>query len=165
MDAPRLVVVDTSAAVEALVAEADCHEGYVALLGSIRRAKGSIAYSELLEPELVEAAYTWDIRRQSPGGWRALRRDQNAQRDRALERTVLRAWRSLAGEQTSVVIPIRAVVDASVEYVTDTGLGSYDAVHLATAHHLRAPILTHDRFMIRVAHPAIPVITLREEAQ
>jgi predicted nucleic acid-binding protein len=162
MDVPGVVVVDTSAAVEALVAEAKCHGAYAELFAAIRRSGAVVAYSELLEPELVEAAYTWDLRRQHPRDWRARRRAQTLSRVEERERRILRTWRQLAGEQRSVVVPIRSVVDASVAFVTNHGLGSYDAVHVATAHHLEAPILTHDRLMIRAATTHIDVITLRE---
>ena len=163
MDVRGVIVVDTSVAVEALVAEAPCHEGYANLLAAIRKQGVMLAYCELLEAELVEAAYTWDIRRRYPRDWRARRRAQTLHRLEARERRILPAWRALAGENQSIVVPVRAVIDTSVDFVTDRGLGSYDAVHLATAFRLRAPILTHDRFMAQAAAPAIKVVTLRED--
>ena len=79
MLAPSLVVVDTSAAIELLVADAPSRREYVALFAHLRASDYEIAYSELLEVELLEAAFTWDVRRERRLDWRQARRDGTLQ--------------------------------------------------------------------------------------
>lgn len=145
---PPFVVVDTSAAIEVLIREAEFHAEYVALFKRLREDGLGICCSELLGPELVEAAYAWDVRRMLPGRWRSERRDGMLVRPRARELTIADEWLRFVGEDAYLTVPIADVFDASVAIVNGTGLRSYDAVHLATAACLDLPIVTHDRGMI-----------------
>ncbi len=120
-----------------------------------------LAVSELVAPELVEAAYTWDARREYPRTWRALRQRRALIRPRARELTILAQWERVLHDFPHVVVPIADVMDASVKIVHETGIGSYDAVHLAAAAQLGASIMTHDRGMISVAPSGMKVFSER----
>ena len=164
MDVPPLVVVDTSVAVEALIAESEMHADYDGLLRVLRAAGCRFAYNELLEAELIEAAYTWDARRERAHDWRSRRRTHGLPRGSARVRSVLAGWRGLVDDEPGLVIPVGVVVDAALAYVTERGLGSYDAVHLATARLMDCPIVTHDRMLARAAEPETKVISRRRAA-
>ncbi len=160
-----LVVVDTSAAIEILVPEAVCHNQYTRMLQVVRAAGIKVVASELIEPELVEAAYTWDARRVYPRTWRVLRQRGELNRPHARELTILTDWRRLLSAGLHTVIPIADVIDESVQIVHDTGIGSYDAVHLATAARVGAALMTHDRGMIAVAPREMQILSERRTAQ
>ncbi len=158
----HLVLIDTSAAIEVLVPEATCHTGYTRMLQTVRRSGMGLAVSELLAPELVEAAYTWDARREYPRTWRALRQRRALIRPRARELTILAQWERVLHDFPHVLVPIADVMDASVKIVHETGIGSYDAVHLAAAAHVGASIMTHDRGMIAAIRDGSGLFTQRE---
>ena len=63
MDVPPFVAVDTRAAVEVLINDAEYHHAYVDLFERVCRNGSAIAYCDLLEAELAEAAFTWDVKR------------------------------------------------------------------------------------------------------
>jgi len=54
-----------------------------------------------------------------------------------------------------------AVVDDAVELMSATRLASYDAIHLAVALALNAPLMAHDRRLLGVASEHVEVITGR----
>ena len=83
------IVVDTSAAVEMLVTEAESRIRYMTLFDQLRAAGYGIASSDVLLPELLEAAYTWDVRRSGGRDGRRLRRDGSAPRARARDHRAL----------------------------------------------------------------------------
>ena len=157
------MTVDTSAAIEALVADAASHQEYRRAFADLRGQQVMIVFSELLEAELLEAAFTWDLRRQG-GDWRRLRRLPATERPRQLERTILDRWRSLAGRH-AVRIPVAAVVDRAASPMARFGLGSYDAIHLETARLVGAPLLTHDRALAVAAGAWPGAVSTRDSAQ
>ena len=59
--AAESVVVDTSVAIEVLVEEAPCRVGYSDIFDALRRSGTTVVFCDLLEAELIEAAYTWDL--------------------------------------------------------------------------------------------------------
>ena len=161
MLAPSLVVVDTSATVEALVSDAPLNDRYRQLFRELRACDARLVWCELLEVELLEAAFAWDVRRERGRDWRRERRTGELQRTRALEQTIVADWRAFtAGIRTSVISTASLLEDAASMMGT-TGLGSADAVHLAVARSLGAPILTHDRLMIHAARRWPGVLTER----
>jgi predicted nucleic acid-binding protein len=54
-----------------------------------------------------------------------------------------------------------AVVDDAVELMSTTGLASYDAIHLAVALALNAPLMAHDRRLLLEASQFGEVLTCR----
>ncbi len=158
MDVPGVVVVDTSAAVEVLIADAEYHHAYVDLFARMSRSGTAIAYCDLLEAELVEAAYTWDLKRTAPGRWRERRRDRP---DGAREEEILHAWRSFTDSEHALLVRMTSVVDDAIELMPKTGLASYDAIHLAAALALGAPLVAHDRRLLVEASQFGEVLTCR----
>jgi predicted nucleic acid-binding protein len=59
------------------------------------------------------------------------------------------------------VISTASLLEDAASMMGTTGLGSADAVHLAVARSLGAPILTHDRLMIHAARRWPGVLTER----
>ena len=163
MLAPSLVVVDTSAAIELLVADAPSRREYVALFAHLRASDYEIAYSELLEVELLEAAFTWDVRRERRLDWRKARRDGTLQRTRRLEQTILRDWDAFNTGVTVQRHRIHPLLGDAAQLMGATGLGSNDAVHLALAQKLGAPIVTHDRPMMRAADAWPGALSVRSQ--
>jgi predicted nucleic acid-binding protein len=160
MDVPPFVAVDTSAAVEVLISDAEYHHAYVDLFERVCRNGSAIAYCDLLEAELAEAAFTWDVKRADPKGWRAARRDRPASA-RAREHEVLSAWRDVSDSEHALQVRMTAVVDDAVELMSTTGLASYDAIHLAVALALNAPLMAHDRRLLLEASQFGEVLTCR----
>jgi predicted nucleic acid-binding protein len=164
MDAPGIFVVDSSAAIDLLVGDSEHHAMSVEVFRRLARADSRLAYNELLEAELLEAAFTWDIRRSGDGRWRQRRRSGDLHRFIERERGILREWRAVVDALDAVILPVRAVVDDAGLLMTHLGIGSYDAVHLATARRLSAPLLTNDRLLARAAAPWPGAIIARGEA-
>jgi predicted nucleic acid-binding protein len=165
MDVPGIVVVDTSAAVEVLIADASAHGIYVALFEAIRVSGAALAYNELLEAELIEAAFTWDVRRMAARDWRRERRDMQLARPMAREATILDEWEAFVGDFGALRVPLHTVTRRACQLLSVTGLGSYDAVHAATAEHLGARLITHDRLLARAAERFFGSIIGRSEEQ
>ncbi len=160
--ASSFIVVDTSAAVEVLVAEAEFRDAYLELFDQLRVDGFGLAYSDAIVPELLEAAYTWDARRSGDRDWRRLRRAGLLRRSRARELTILHEWDSFTEGWRTQAVGIRAVALSAARLMTDTGLSSLDATHLATAIHVGAGIVSHDRGLIRVAEQYTAAVTMRD---
>lgn len=155
------IVVDTSAAVEMLVTEAESRVRYVALFDQLRAAGYGIASSDVLLPELLEAAYTWDVRRSGGRDWRRLRREGSLDRPRALELEIIERWDGFLAGWRAHVVPNANVASHAAVLMAATGLSSLDAIHLATAIQLDASIVTHDRGLLAVASRMGRAITTR----
>ena len=155
------VVVDTSAAVEVLVGEAECRDAYLVLFDQLQRDGFGLAYSEAILPELLEAAYTWDSRRSGDRDWRRLRREGLLWRPRARELSILSDWQSFTHSWRIRTVGLSLVAQHAAGLMADTGLSSLDAIHLATALHVGAGIVSHDRGLLRVAEGYTTAITMR----
>jgi predicted nucleic acid-binding protein len=164
MGLPSIVVVDTSAAVDLVVEDSAHHRTCSDAFGSLVRAGVVFAFNELLEAELLEAAYTWDVRRGGNADWRRRRRDGDLRRSVEREHAVLEKWRDAITACEPIVVPVRAVVDQAGPLMTRLGIGSYDAVHLATARRLGAPLITNDRLLARASSRWPGAIMPRETA-
>lgn len=160
-DPSAFIVVDTSAAVEVLVTEAESRSRYEALFDQLRAAGYGIASSDVLLPELLEAAYTWDARRSGGQDWRRLRREGSLDRPRALELEIIERWDGFLEGWCARVVPNTQVVSHAAVLMAATGLSSLDAIHLATAVHLDTSIVSHDRGLLAVASRMDRAITTR----
>lgn len=162
MEIPPLVVLDTSAVIEVLVRDAPFHEPYLARLVALRSDGYGFAYCDLLELELLEAAFTWDLRRGPNRAWRQDRRRGHVPANRhARELDILGEWRAFLGASPVLRAPAGAIADDAAGIMHETALASYDAAHVALATVLEAPIVTHDRRMADVAQRWVPVLTER----
>ena len=155
------IVVDTSAAVEMLVTEAESRIRYMTLFDQLRAAGYGIASSDVLLPELLEAAYTWDVRRSGGRDWRRLRREGSLDRPRALELEIIERWDGYLEGWRSRVVPNAQVASHAKVLMAATGLSSLDAIHLATAVYLDTSIVSHDRGLLAVASRMDRAITTR----
>jgi len=159
--APEFVVVDTSVAIEVLIEEAPHRITYQEFLDDAWQAGSTIVCCDLLQAELLESAFTWDIRRRS-GDWRRQRREGPIDGREPRELTVLAQWRTFLSRGPSMEVPMREFVDDAAPLMHRLGLASYDAIHVAVANEIGGSIVTHDRFMIMAAKGLVPVLSARD---
>ena len=130
---PDHAVLDTSYVVEALLSGQTHHETCAAALEHVVELSSRVSYSSLLELELVEAGYQVALRDQYGKRWKRARRDGRARRRASrIAEEALQAWSELAGlgfDRIEASQVAAAVPDLMHRYA----LGSYDAVHAATA--------------------------------
>jgi predicted nucleic acid-binding protein len=162
MDVPPFVVVDTSAAVEVLVVDAERRDAYRSLFAELRRAGTGLVFCDLLELELIEAAFTWDLRRGADPRWRGKRKTGSpfAER-RPLELSIVDEWRSFVRGGKHAMVRGHDYIDGAIHLMHRTGLSSYDAIHAAAAISLGLPLMAHDRRLLDVASEHVEVITGR----
>lgn len=83
----------------------------------------------------------------------------------AREIAILDEWEMFIGDVGALRVPVHTVTRRACELLSITGLGSYDAVHAATAEYLGTRLITHDRLLARVAERFFGAITGRSEEQ
>lgn len=133
--ASPLLLVDTSVVVDALVPTAPSHAACARLFESLGDQGAKIVYNELLQTELCETLFRLAlIERWGSSRWRAARYDGRARRraGRLLE-AGLQGWSELLDSVDSLAIDHSTVADQVPGLMRRHGLGSYDAVHAATA--------------------------------
>lgn len=131
---PRVVALDTSFVVEALIETQPLHEICARFVTQLTEAEATIVVSELLEVELAEAAFAVALKQRWGGRWRSHRTDGRARRPaRRLLGEVVERLDELLASLNHVWVPIGRISSASATVMTGYGLASYDAVHAATA--------------------------------
>lgn len=136
--APRSILVDTSVVVDALVPSAPSHPACAKLFEDLAAADATVVYNDLLKTELCEVLFRlalaerWGTRR----GERA-RYDGRARRraGRLLE-AGLAAWSGILDAVDSFAVDHATVSGEVPKLMRSYGLGSYDAIHVATAGHM-----------------------------
>ncbi len=168
---PAIVVVDTSAAVAALLADQAQHAEYAEFLARCVERGTTFAYCDLLQLELAEACVAIALKRQHKNRWANHRHDGRALRPaRRLLDDVLVRWRSTLAQSASMAIPLGSADHASTDIPTITeealalvraypAIRSYDAAHAVTAQLLGAPLLTRDTGFARLPASSLIVIT------
>ena len=167
-------MVDTSAFIAALLPDEPGHDDYARFLERCALAGTVLAYCELVDLELAQAAINIYLRR------RHGRRAANAARSdgrklrpaRAFASDLREAFDELLSGFDVVRVPISQTVHtagedgywesvpltrAAVSLVERFGIGSYDAAHVVCALVASAPMLTRDRDFARV--PGLALIT------
>lgn len=157
---PEVIVLDTSAVVEALLDDQPHHDDYAEFLERAIAADATLAYCGLLDLELAEACITITLRRAHRGRWRAHRRDGRALRPaRRLMHDVFRRWHRMIDSARSARIPLADVQDLAIALMHSHPLLSYDAAHAATAVMLDAPLLCLDGDFARVPEHRLQLLT------
>jgi predicted nucleic acid-binding protein len=82
-------------------------------------------------------------------------------RPRARELSILSDWQSFTQSWHIRTVGLSLVAQHAAGLMADTGLSSLDAIHLATALHVGAGIVSHDRGLLRVAEGYTTAITMR----
>ena len=119
--------------VEALLSGQTHHRACAEALEHVVELSSRVSYSSLLELELVEAGYQVALRDQYGKRWKQARSDGRARRRASrIAEEALAAWSELADLGFDRVEASR-VADAVPELMYRYALGSYDAVHAATA--------------------------------
>ena len=130
---PDHAVLDTSYVVEALLSGQAHHKACATALEHVVELSSRVSYSSLLELELVEAGYQVALRDQYGRRWKQARRDGRARRRASrIAEEAIAAWSELTNlgfERVEASRVAGAVPDLMHRYA----LGSYDAVHAATA--------------------------------
>jgi predicted nucleic acid-binding protein len=130
---PNHAVLDTSYVVEALLSGQTHHRPCAEALEHVVELSDRVSYSSLLELELVEACYQVALRDQYGKRWKQARRDGRARRRAArIAEQALEAWSDLVdlGFQR---VEASVIAGEVPELMHRYALGSYDAVHAATA--------------------------------
>ncbi len=136
MSLPDAVVLDTSFVFEALVDGQTHHAACQDYIIRLAAHGTELLYSTLLEIELSETAMKYSLLDRHGKRWKRMRNDGRA-RPRAARfmDSVLDAWSDLLKSPPHRAIAIDEVADRVPDLMTRFGLGSYDAVHAATAIH------------------------------
>ena len=121
-----------------------------------------LVFSSLLELELVEAGYQVALRQRYGKKWRQARSDGRARtRAAKLAEDALAAWHEVLGAFTATRVDAGDVADRVPALMRAHALGSYDAVHVATALGARVPtILALDTGFARVPQAELTIHTV-----
>lgn len=111
-----------------------------------------LAFSSLLELELIEACYQVALRERWGTRWKQRRPDGRARaRVARLAETAIGAWTQIVDVANATRVEATLVSGAVPDLMRTYALGSYDAVHVATANHLSIEtLLTLDTGFARV---------------
>jgi predicted nucleic acid-binding protein len=133
--APERLVVDTSVVVEAIVPNTPTHDPCVALFQALSDSGTIVIYNGLLITELAETLFRLAlIDRWGRKQWRRARYDGRARRRAGrLLSAGLGAWHDMLDSVNSSQVDHAEVADEVFELMRRYGLGSYDAIHAATA--------------------------------
>jgi predicted nucleic acid-binding protein len=124
-----------------------------------------ITYSSLLELELIEAGYQVALRDQYGKGWKQARDDGRARRRASrIAEDALAAWSELVALGFERV-EASEVADAVPDLMHRYALGSYDAVHAATAFAVGADgLIALDTAFARLPKAALTIHTVSAKA-
>jgi predicted nucleic acid-binding protein len=134
---PERIILDTSFVFEALVEGQRLHDACQDYLVRLARNETALIFSAFLEIELQEASFRYAlIDRHGAKAWRSMRNDGRA-RPRAgrFMQSVSDAWQEVLRYVPHRVVPISDVRGQVAALMSSYGLGSYDAIHAATALH------------------------------
>lgn len=132
---PEAAVIDTSFLIEALSPAQPLHAPAQAYLERLAAAgRTLLVFNRLLELELAETAYLIALKERHKKDFKRFRHDGRARRraNRLLQGT-LDAWADLLTVFDHATYDVGEVGHRVPELMTRYGLGSYDAVHAATA--------------------------------
>ncbi len=136
LDVPTEVLLDTSFVVDALIDSQPSHEICANFLLQLVEAETVLYFSRLLDLELAEAAFRIALRERY-SSYKTAREDGRARRRAGrLMEEARAAWGEALSAFGYLRVEIHEVADQAPALMTAHGLGSYDAVHAATADHL-----------------------------
>lgn len=119
---------------EALIGSQPLHEACSTYLARLAEAGSSVVYSGLLELELAEAVFQIALKERHPKDWKRFRGDGRARRRaRTLLTQVMSAWDDVLAVIPATVVPVDAARSNVPDLMSDYGLASYDALHVASA--------------------------------
>lgn len=158
-------MLDTSYVVEALLSGQTHHHACAEALEHVVELSSRITYSSLLELELIEAGYQVALRDQYGKRWKQARSDGRARRRASrIAEQALAAWFELASlgfERVEASEVAEAVPDLMHRYA----LGSYDAVHAATANAVGADgLIALDTAFARLPKATLTIHTVSAKA-
>lgn len=142
-----VVLVDTSFAVDALIASQRSHKLCRGFLARLLDDECTVCFNALLEMELAEAAFRIAVRERHSGRSLAEARRDGRVRRRAgrLMGDALSAWQETLEAFPYVRVSLEEVASSVPSVMRRLGLKSYDAVHAATAEFVSArAIITLD---------------------
>ena len=130
---PDELLLDTSFVYEALQSGQKFHSDCVSFLERAANQGTVLFFNRLLEVELREVAFKGAFERRWGSGWRSHRYDGRTRGAAARQaEQVLDAWFSLLDANSHACVEVDEVHDLIDDFMK-MGLGSYDAVHAATA--------------------------------
>lgn len=160
---PAEVVLDTSFVVSALNVSEPKHRECVAFLQRLTDEQSLLVYNRLLEIELAEVAFKLAVKeRHGNRGWPSKRSDGRVRRRAGRIMKNFRAsWADIVDTRPSLCIQVDEVAGDVPDAMHEWGLGSYDAVHAATAIYAATSLVTLDAGFGAVPAPQLAVYTDR----
>lgn len=131
---PDRLTIDTSFAVEALLASQGHHPAAASFLATLAENGTELVFSRLLSLELRETAFQIGLKERHPKEWKRFRHDGRARpRAARLMRQTIQAWDAVLQSFVWIEVGVSDVASQADALMADHGLASYDAVHAATA--------------------------------
>lgn len=131
---PGRVALDTSFVVELLIETQPLHLTCERFMRQLIEYRAAVVTSELLDVELAEATFAIALKQRWGARWRSHRSDGRVRRPaRRLLAEVATRFELLGSSADWISVPIGPVAADAAVLMTHHGLGSYDAVHAATA--------------------------------
>ena len=131
---PDEVTLDTSFVLNALLTAEPHHAAAGSFIEQLADAEALLVFNRLLEIELREVAFRTPLIERYPGDWKRRRHDgRSLRRASRLIQQTMEAWHQLLGAFDYLLVELEEVHGRIDEFMDRFGLGSYDAVHAATA--------------------------------
>ena len=150
---------------EALLSGQRYHERCAEALQHVVELSSRVIYSSLLELELIEAGYQVALRDQYGKDWKRARRDGRARRRASrIAEQALAAWSELV-DLGFERVEASEVADDVRHLMQRYALGSYDAVHAASALAVRADgLIALDTAFARIPPRLLTIHTVSAKA-
>jgi predicted nucleic acid-binding protein len=134
---PEQIALDTSVVVDFLLPGEPSHGACRRLFRSATRAGSTFVFNRLLETELIETLFRLALKERWGKAWKRQRYDGRARRRAGrLLREGMQSWQELLEAINWSAVDHTTVQDEVAGLVAQYGVGSYDAVHIATAAHV-----------------------------
>lgn len=131
---PPGIVLDTSVAIHAVFPVERYHAESRDFLIRLAQQETRLYFNDLLWAELLEAAFKLALKERFGNEWRRRRMDGRARRRaKRLVDDAAAAWDEILSYFIWATLPLEQALERVPELMGDYGLGSYDAVHVATA--------------------------------
>lgn len=146
LEVPSEVLLDTSFVVAALNVSEPKHRQCVDYLQRLTDEQSLLVYNRLLQVELAEVAFKLAVKeRHGNRGWPSKRNDGRVRRRAGrIMKNFSASWMDIVDTRPSLCIEVEEVAGEVPDAMHDWGLGSYDAVHAATAIYAATSLIALD---------------------
>ena len=158
---PSEVLLDTSFVVAVLNVSEPKHRECVDFLQRLTDEQSLLVYNRLLEVELAEVAFKLAVKeRHGSRGWPSKRNDGRVRRRAGrIMKGFSASWRDIVDTRPSLCVEVEEVAGDVPDGMHGWGLGSYDAVHAATAVYAATSLVTLDAGFAAVPERQLTIYT------